>query len=341
MIQQHRQRPPLPRGVGIAGSGRYLPGAALSNQALIDRYGIDTTAEWIEAHVGIRSRHFAADGTATSDIAAEAARLALEDAGIAAEDLDQILLCTTTGDWTSPAAACRVQALIGAVCPAEDKQSACASFLFGLDHGVRSVLTGMRYVMVIGADIKSRFTNPRDRRLFPIFADGAGAVVLARAQGEDAGFIACELWSDGHRAENLYTPAGGSARPASAETVRDGLHAVHMSVDGKLIFEDAVEAMSFFCRRVCAEAGVTLDDVACFIPHQANLGIMRAVGRELCIPESKTVVTIDYTGNITSGTLPFALDVVRRGGRLTSGDLILLTTAGAGYAAGAALYRQE
>ncbi len=341
MIQQHRQRPPLPRGVGIAGTGRYLPGSPLSNQALIDRYGIDTTAEWIEEHVGIRTRHFAADGTATSDIGAEAAKLALEDAGIAAEELDQILLCTTTGDWTSPAAACRVQALIGAVCPAEDKQSACASFLFGLDHGVRSVLTGMRYVMVIGADIKSRFTNPRDRRLFPIFADGAGAVILSRARSEDTGFLGCELWSDGTRAGNLFTPAGGSARPASEETVRAGLHAVYMAVDGKLIFEDAVEAMSLFCRRVCNEAGVDVANVACFIPHQANLGIMRAVGRELGISESKTIVTIDYTGNITSGTLPFALDTARRNGRLSSGDLILLTTAGAGYAAGAALYRQE
>ena len=328
----------IPQGVHILGTGGFLPAEPISNESLIKEYNLDSTPQWIEEHIGIQSRHFATDGIATSDLAAEAARRALQDAGLSAADLDHILLCTTTGDWTSPASANRVQHLIGASCPAEDKQSACASFLFGLDHGIRLAATGASYVLVIGADIKSRFVRPTDRRLFPIFADGAGAVIL-RNGVESGGILACELWSDGARAQNLYTPAGGSALPASAETVSQGLHAVHMTVDGHTIFADAVEAMSRLSRKACDVAGVNIEEIDCFIPHQANLKIMRTVAAELGIPLQKVMVTIQYTGNTTSGTIPFALDAARREGRICAGSLVLLAAAGAGYSGGAALLR--
>ena len=276
---------------------------------------------------------------ATSDLAARAALLALEDAGLEPEQLDQIILCTTTGDWTSPAAANRVQTLIAANCPAEDKQSACASFLFGLDHGVHLVAGGLSHVMVIGADIKSRFIQQGDRRLGPIFADGAGAVILSAGAGA-GGMMATELWSDGSRAMNLYPPAGGSAMPASEETVARGLHSVQMTVDGHQIFADAVEAMTALCRLVCDGAGVSPADIDCFVPHQANLKIMTTVGRQLGISDERTVITIDYTGNTTSATLPYALDVARRKGMIAPGSLVLLTAAGAGYSGGATLYRE-
>ena len=335
-----RRRPGYPSGIVISGSGGFLPSDPVDNDTLIQMHSLDTTAEWIESHIGVRQRHFAAADLATSDLGASAARRALDDAGLDARDLDHILLYTTTGDWTSPAAANRIQNLIGADCPAEDKQSACASFLFGLDHGARLIATGLKHVMVIGADIKSRFVNPGDRRLGPIFADGGGAIVLSRGQGP-AGLMGCELWSDGSRALNLYTPAGGSAMPASAETVAKGLHSVQMTVDGHQIFSDAVEAMTELCRLVCEEARLPLDEVDCFIPHQANLKIMKTVGQRLGIAESKTVVTIDYTGNTTSGTLPYALDVARRTGMVFPGARVLLTAAGAGYSGGAALYQES
>lgn len=339
-IDFSRQRPAIPRGVRILGSGRYLPGPPRDNRALVTEFGLDTTPEWIREHIGIEQRHIADAETATSDIAAAAARIALEDAGLAAGDLDHILLCTTTGDWTSPAAACRVQDLLGARCPAEDKQSACASFLYGLDHGARLVATGLETVLVIGADLKSRFTDPADRRLFSIFADGAGAMVLGRGE-PDGGFVACELWADGSLASNLYTPAGGSALPASADTVRDRLHTVRMFVDGKRIFDDAVRIMTELSRQVCRQYGVAPSRIDCFIPHQANKKIMSAVGRNLEIAPEKIVSTIEHTGNITSGTIPYAFDFAVRERLLAPGSLVLMTAAGAGYAGGAVLYRHS
>lgn len=340
MAQRYtRIRPGYPSGIFISGSGGFLPSSPVDNEMLIRDRSLDTTPEWIESHVGVRQRHFADSNLATSDLGASAALLALENAGLKATDLDHLILCTTTGDWTSPAAANRIQNLIGADCPAEDKQSACASFLFGLDHGVRLVAGGLNHVMVIGADIKSRFIQPRDRRLGPIFADGAGAIILSRTEAP-GGMLGCELWSDGSRALNLYTPAGGSAMPASEETVKKGLHSVKMTVDGHQIFADAVEAMSELCILVCEQADISLDQIDCFIPHQANLKIMKTVGQKLGISMDKTVITIDYTGNTTSATLPFALDVARREGKLFPGARVLLTAAGAGYSGGAALYQE-
>ncbi len=323
--------------VKIAGTGGFLPGPAISNQELIDRLHLNTTDAWIRAHLGIEERHWAGEGEAVSHISAEAAKLALESAEIHAKDLDRIILCTTTGDWTSPAAACKVQNLIGADCPAEDKQSACASFLFGLDHGGRLIRTGLRHVLVIGADIKSRFVDLADRRLAPLFADGAGAFVLSAHDGP-GGLLDCELWSDGSRALNFYTPAGGSAMPASRETVEKNLHTARLMVDGKIIFDDAVEIMTRLSRLVCERSGVETKEINYFIPHQANLAIMKTVAANLGIQENRVVVTINRTGNTISGTIPYSFDAAFRKG-MKPGSLILMTTAGAGYAGGAALYR--
>lgn len=326
-------------GVIIKGSGRYLPGNPVSNSELIRVSGLSTTEEWISENLGIRQRHWAPEGIATSDIGAEASKLALADAKVDPKELDHILLCTSTSDWTSPAAASNVQRLIGADCPAEDKQTACSSFLFGLDHGARLIATGCDHVLVVGADVKSRFVRRDDLRLFPIFADGAGAVVLSKGKRGE-GLQSSILWTDGSRLEHLLTPAGGSAMPATEETVRLGLHATRMNVDGRMIFDDAVEIMTNLAKKVCEESGLGPEDVDLLVPHQANLKIMKKVASNLGIPESKVTITIDHTGNIVAGTVPYALDFARKQGSVKPGNIILMICAGAGYSAAGAVYRE-
>lgn len=326
------------RGCKIAGSGSYFPGPPLYNDEIIRRYGLKTDDTWIRENLGIRSRHFAPAGEAASDLGARAALLALEDAGMDAGQLDRIILASSTADWTSPAAASNLQRLIGARCPAEDKQVACASFLFGLDHAARLLATGLKSVLVVAAEVKSRFVRQDDLRLAPIFADGAGAFVLTPTN-EGGGLLRCELWTDGTQVHNMITPAGGSALPASLDTIQKNLHTTRMQVEGKQVFSDAVFHMTDLARKVCVESGMDPSRVDLFIPHQANLRIMRAVAENLNIPSDKVVEIISQTGNTVSATIPCAYDHAKRSGRILPGNLVLFATVGAGYAGGSALYR--
>lgn len=327
------------RGARILGTGSFLPGPPVTNDEVIAAMGGDrTTSEWVESHTGIRSRHWAPSEMATSDLAAEAAIRGLEAAGVRASDLGHILLCSTTADWTSPAAANRVQDLIGASCPAEDKQVACASWLFGLDHAARLCATGTEPVLVLGADIKSRFVALDDHRLRPVLADGAGAVVLGAGTDDGRGLLTVRLVSDGGRAMNMYTPAGGSRLPASERTVADGLHFVHMAVSGGEIKQHAIEIMAGSIRSVLDEVGWGLEEVDHFVSHQANLAIIKGLTEELGVGVERWPITIDHTGNTVTATLPCTLDEVIRDGRVRPGDRIIMTTAGAGYSGGAAAY---
>lgn len=345
-------------GVEISGTGGYLPGTKISNQELIDRYELDTTDEWIRENLGIYHRHWAPESVNTSDIAYQAGKEALDNAGIAASQLDRIILCTSTGDYLSPATGPIVQHLLGAECPAEDKSNACAGFIFGLDHGARLIATGLHHVLVIGADIKSRFVAKNDYRFLPIFGDGAGAFVLSRAnignssanstasansQSEPtlpkSGLLECELWTDGSKARDLYTPAGGSAMAASLQTVNDDLHTLKLGVAGQDIVKDATAIMTKMANKVCAQQGVNPSDVDVFVPHQANFTIIKKVAKALNISSEKVVVTIDFAANTVAGTLPFSFHHALTEGRLRSGMLVLMVTVGAGFSAGAALYR--
>lgn len=320
------------------GTGGYLPGVGITNEQLLARTGLATTADWVREHTGIQSRHYAADSQATSDLATEAVRRALDDSGIDVADVSRIILCTTTGDWTSPAAANRVQHLLGGQCPVVDVQSACASWIFGLDMGARMVATGLRNVVVVGADVKSRFLRRGDHRLGVVMGDGAGAVVLDAHDGP-AGFQQIELYSDGSKTANLITPAGGSAMPASPETVAADMHTVQLGVPGGVVKRHAVFAMARLTEQVCAQQGITVADVDWVVPHQANGAIITALINELELPAGKVVNTIGHSGNIVAGSLPYAFDHAARAGCLRPGDRVVFTTAGAGYSAGAALYQ--
>ena len=332
------------RAVEIVGTGSHLPGDPISTSALLESNPVDTTTEWVETHTGIRQRHWADPALATSDLAEQASRTALEDAGCDATDIEQIIVCTTTPDYPSPATASRLQELLGARCPAHDVNAACASWMYGIDHGVRLVQTGLDRVLVVGADIKSRFVSSTDRRLMPVLADGAGAVVLgperipSNGHGP-TGVLALELFSDGGQFENMITPAGGSMHPASSRTIEEDLHSTRMQIDGQIVKRHAVQIMSDLVRQACAKCGVSTADLALLVPHQANLAIIEAVREELEMESDRVAVTIDHTGNVVAAALPVAFDEALRARRIGPGDLVVFATVGAGYAGGVMLYR--
>lgn len=325
-------------GVKILGVGSYLPGDPVSNEELKKRYGLDFNLEMVHNKIGIHTRHIAPDNIATSDVAAEAAKIALQRAGIKATELDRILLGTSTPDYTNTAASCNVQFLLGANCPVGDTSESCASFIYALDHGIRLIQTGLKYVCVIGADIKTRFVRKDDPVFCPIFGDGGGAFILGACDPEE-GFMVSELFADGSGLKNIYVPAGGSVMPASIETVTKGLHGTVMTISGKKMVEISVKLMADIAEKVCNKYGIKPEEVDIFIPHQANYLIMKGVAEKLGIPLSKMEVSIDKAANSIAGTLPITFTQAFESGKLTPGKIVLMTTAASGYAGGAAIYK--
>lgn len=324
-------------GVHIIGSGICLPGDPVNSAALQERWAMHFDVRMVEEKIGIRHRHIAPDHLATSHLAAEAARLALADAGITAAQLDRILLGTSTPDYTNTAASCAVQHLLGATCAVGDTNASCAGFLYALDQGIRLIATGAQYVCVIGADIKSRFVRHNDPTFAPLFGDGAGAVIL-KAGDTQAGCMHIRLFADGSGLTNIYVPAGGSVLPSSIETVQQGLHGTHMTVSGKTMVDTAAQIMANNSLRALEACGMTAEDVDLFIPHQANYLIMREAARRIGIPVEKMMSTIGDTGNTISATLPIAWHMARQQGRVQSGSRILWATAASGLTGGAMVY---
>lgn len=321
----------------LLGTGAFLPGAAIDNAALIARTGLRLTPEWIERHTGVRSRHWADAGLVTSDLAAEAARAALADAAAAPADLDRMVLATISGDWPTPATACAVQAKLGARCPAFDVNSACAGFLFALDDAARAIDTGVDRVMVLGAEMRSRFLDLGDRRTAPLFADGAGAALLGPAE-PGTGFVALMLLTEGSGAQLVTVPAGGSAEPASAETVAGRRHAIKIHDPAELT-RRGVAAMIDLIAQACAALGVGVDDLDLVIPHQANGVMLHRVFETLGVPEHRRVITVGETGNVVAASIPIALEKARRSPAWRPGALVALATLGGGYSGGVAFYR--
>lgn len=322
------------RSVSIIGAGAYLPKRILTNADLAKL--VDTTDEWITTRTGIKERHIAADDQATSDLAAEAARRALRQAGLSAEELDLIIVATITPDMLCPSTACLVQKNLGArnaVC--FDLGAACPGFLFALETARQFVGSGaVSTALVIGADKLSCITDWEDRATCVLFGDAAGAVVLRNRPGL-RGIIATALASDGSLSHLLYVPGGGSRHPATAQTVKDRLHFLKMA--GKEVFKYAVSSMLGAANEVLRRGGFKISEVDCIIPHQANLRIIQAIAERLGAPREKYYLTLERTGNISAASIPVALDEAVRAGFIKDGDLVLLMSFGAGFTWGATL----
>jgi 3-oxoacyl-[acyl-carrier-protein] synthase-3 len=323
------------RHATVVGLGSVLPERIVPNVEFEEL--VETSDEWIRERTGIGERHFAADGEVTSDLAAAAARIALETAGIAAEHLDLIVCATLSPDTPIPATAVWVQRKLGIGAPAFDVNAACAGFSFAMSTGTAFIESGQaETVLVIGAEVLSRVLDFGDRTTCILFGDGAGAVVLRRS--EAPGVLGSVLGSDGRAAEILIIPAGGTRRPASHETVEARDHSIRMP-KGREVFKRAVVEMSNACRELLEKSGYTPDDVNVLIPHQANARIMIAVAERLGIGLDRSVVDVETVGNTSAASIPIALDRAWRAGRVREGDLVLLTSFGAGLAWGANLIR--
>jgi 3-oxoacyl-[acyl-carrier-protein] synthase-3 len=323
------------RHAAIAGLGSVLPDRVIPN-AWFESF-IDTSDEWIRERTGIRERHFALDGQATSDLAVEATRLALDAASVAPEHVDLLVCATCTPDTPIPSAAVWVQRKLGIAAPAFDVNAACAGFSYGLSTGTAFIESGQaETVVVIGAEVLSRFMDLTDRTTCILFGDGAGAAVLRRT--EEPGVLGSVLGADGRAAEILYIPAGGSSLPATNETVEERDHTIRMP-NGREVFKRAVVEMANACRQLLEKSGHTADDVNVLIPHQANARIMVAVAERLGIGPERSVVDVETVGNTSAASIPIALDRAWRAGRIRRGDLVLLTSFGAGLSWGANLMR--
>jgi len=332
---------PLPKAK-ITALGCYTPPRVLTNQDLEKM--VATSDEWIMTRVGIRERHIADADVATSDMAIAAARCALEQRGIEATALNAIIVCTVTPDMMFPSTACLVQHALGAKGAwGFDLIAACSGFVYGLVTGAHLVAAGTHQkVLVIGSDTMSRIIDYTDRATCVLFGDGAGAVLIEPAgEGEDGpdgpGFIDFVGEVDGSGGPALKMPAGGSRMPASHETVDQRLHFVHQ--EGQAVFKYATRKMFESCRELMARNGVSVDDIAVLIPHQANLRIIKAAADRLGIPPEKVVINIENYGNTTAATIPLATRDAIADGRLKKGGLALFTAVGAGYTVGASLWR--
>lgn len=323
-------------GVGILGIGSALPTRVLTNLDL--EKTLETSDEWIRTRTGICERRIAEDAVCTSDLAAEAARAAMHHAGVGVEEIDLIILATATPDVPLPATACYVQAKLGAVhAAAFDVAAGCTGFVYALSIGRQFVATGAcRYVLVIGAEILSRILDWKDRATCVLFGDGAGAVVLGPVPAGQ-GLLSFRLGSDGTYADMLSIPAGGSKLPASLATVEARLHFLQMS--GHEVFKFAVRVMGEVTTQALDELGLTKADLDFLVPHQANLRIIDAARKRFDLPEERVIVNIERYGNMSSASIPVALEEAIQSGRLKKGDLVAMVGFGAGLTWGAAIMR--
>ncbi len=298
---------------------------------------VDTSDQWIRERTGIEGRHFAAEGVATSDLALEATNRALQTADIASDQVDLIVCATLTPDTPIPSTAVWLQRKLGIGCPAFDVNAACAGFSYAVSTGAAFIESGAaETVVVIGAELLSRVLDMSDRATCVLFGDGAGAVIMR--PGAAPGIEGSVLGADGRAADILIIPAGGSARPASLETVAANDHTIRMP-NGRDVFKRAVVEMANACRQLLEKSGHTSDDVDLLIPHQANARIMIAVAERLGITGERAVIDVAEVGNTSAASIPIALDRAWRAGRIKEGDLVLMTSFGAGLAWGANLVR--
>ena len=316
----------------VKGVGHYLPERVVPNSEF--EATVDTSDEWIRARSGIERRHFAAEGQTTSDLATRAAQAALKDAGMEADDLDAIILATSTADFTFPAAATMVQANLGMTRGfAFDVQAVCAGFVFALANANGMILSGQaRRVLVIGAETFSQLMDWNDRSTCVLFGDGAGALILEAQEGKgdnaDRGILASDLNSDGRHRELLYVDGGVSTKSTG-----------HLRMQGREVFRHAVEKLAQTAHAALDKVGLTGGDVNWIVPHQANLRIITATAQRMQVPMERVVVTVQDHGNTSAASIPLALSVGRTRGQIKQGDLIVTEAIGGGLAWGAVVLR--
>jgi 3-oxoacyl-[acyl-carrier-protein] synthase-3 len=321
----------------IASLATYVPPRVLTN-AELERM-VDTSDEWIMQRVGIRERHIVDSGVATSDLGSEAARAAIARAGLTPDDIGLIVVGTVTPDMMFPSTACLIQDKVGARHAwGFDISAACSAFTYSLTTASQMVASGAhRHALVVGADVMSSIIDYKDRATCVLFGDGAGAVVVSRAEEGEGAILDFEHEIDGSGGDALFMPAGGSRRPPSHETVDARMH--YVKQDGARVFKFAVRKTEEIARRVLERNHLTPADLDLFISHQANRRIIESAVERLGIAPEKTLVNIDRFGNTTAATIPLALNDALCAGRLKKGDLVLLASVGAGFTVGAVLLR--
>ena len=320
----------------IVGTGSYVPEKVLTNQEL--EQIVDTSDDWIVTRTGIKERRITSNGQASSNLATNAAKKALEMAGIGAEELDAIIVGTVTPDMFFPSVGCLVQDALGAKSAlAFDISAGCSGFIYSLSVADSFITSGKyRKVLVLGTENLSKVTDYQDRGTCVLLGDGSGAVVLVADEGE-RGILSTHLHSDGSYKDLLFQPGGGSAVPPTYESIDNRLH--YLKMDGNKLFKIAVKSLEDTVVETLAHNNIEDNEIDLLIPHQANLRIIQAIAKRLSLPEEKVFVNIHKYGNTSSASIPIALDEANRSGRINEGDLVLLNAFGAGLTWGAALVR--
>lgn len=321
----------------ISGTGSYAPPKILTNDDLSKI--VDTSDEWIRTRTGIRERRIADDSQTTSDMAANAAREAISNAGLTAGDIGLVVVATVTPDMPFPNTACFVQKKLGlGKIPAFDIEAACSGFVYAMDiaRGMMFV-NGIKHALVIGAEKLSGITNWEDRTTCVLFGDGAGAVVLSLEEKEDVGILDILTGADGTETDILLVPGGGSANPSTVETIERSMHKIQMQ--GNQVFKHAVRVMCQSAADVLQNVGLTADDVDLVVPHQANTRIIEALAQRLNVGMDKFKINLDRYGNTSAASVPIALDEAFRNGRIHPGDNILMVAFGGGLTWASAVIR--
>ncbi len=330
MIDDRGQTP----RVMVAGTGAYLPERILTNAELETM--VETSDEWIVTRTGVRERHIARPDEASSDMALPAARAALAAAGLAADEVDLIIVGTVTPDMPFPSTACLLQSALGAsraLC--FDLSAACSGFLYSLETARGLLMSGLyKTALVVGVDKMSMVTDWEDRGTCILFGDGAGAVVLTHT-ATHRGIMSASVGSDGSLGDLLMIPGGGSRNPASTDTLAQRQHYVKMA--GNNVFKHAVRCMTDAGKEAIEKAGISIDEVDWVIPHQANMRIVQAISERVAIPMERFIINLDRLGNTTAATVPLALDEAVRDGRIKRGDVLLMIVFGGGFTWGAAV----
>ena len=317
----------MEKAVGILGLGCYVPEKVLTNHDL--EKIVETSDEWIVERTGIKNRHIAAEGEATSDMSVIAAERALADAGVSPEEIELVIVATASADHAFPSTACLVQDRIGAKnAAAFDLSAGCSGFVYSLGVASQMVKSGLyKKALIVGAETLSRIMNWEDRNTCVLFGDGAGAAVIGEVE-EGLGVLGIDLGSDGSGGKYLFQPAGGSRKPASHETVDAKEHFIHMN--GNEVFKFAIQIMGKTAKRALANAGLEPADVDLLVPHQANIRIINSAAKRLKMPMEKVWVNVDKYGNTSAASIPIALCEAQEQGMMKKGDTVLLVGFGAG-----------